>query len=289
MITGTLADIRRFYAAEIECAANIRTPGLVDAFAEIPREQFLGPGPWRIGTSDPRRPTSVVYRETPDADPRRVYHNVAIALDATRNLNNGHPSSLAMWLDALRLAPGESLLHIGCGVGYYTAIAASTVGSAGRVTAIEMDETLAGRARENLEPYAQVRVVAGDGAIHHEPNAYDAILVNAGFTHPLSDWLESLAPSGRLLLPITAAMPRSEIGVGAMTLITRAGEVWRAEVVSPVAIFNSPTARDEHREGAIRRALASGAWPLLKTLRLDPHEPEANCVVHGATTCLSAA
>jgi len=34
------------------------------------------------------------------------------------------PAALARWLDTLDLAPGERLLHVGCGVGYYTAIGA---------------------------------------------------------------------------------------------------------------------------------------------------------------------
>ena len=172
-----------------------------------------------------RRPTSVVYRYMPDADPRRVYHNVAIALDAARNLNNGHPSSLAMWLDALRLAPGESLLHIGCGVGYYTAIAALTVGSAGRVTAIEMDETLAGRARENRKP---VRAGPSRRRRRRNPSRAERCTTRswrtpASRTRCRTGW-SPLAPGGRLaVLPITAAMPRREIGVGAMTLITPRG------------------------------------------------------------------
>ena len=39
---------RRFFAEEVECASNIRTPALVDALAQVPRERFLRPGPWHI-------------------------------------------------------------------------------------------------------------------------------------------------------------------------------------------------------------------------------------------------
>jgi protein-L-isoaspartate O-methyltransferase len=41
----TLEDCRAFYAQEIRFSANLTTPGLVEAFARIPREKFLGPAP----------------------------------------------------------------------------------------------------------------------------------------------------------------------------------------------------------------------------------------------------
>ena len=44
---------RRFYAEEIEMLADIRTPGLVEALATVPRELYLPPGPWPSGA----RPT----------------------------------------------------------------------------------------------------------------------------------------------------------------------------------------------------------------------------------------
>jgi len=50
-----LADIRRRYAEDIRALANIRSDALISAFAKVPREHFLGPGPWQIltpGTDD---------------------------------------------------------------------------------------------------------------------------------------------------------------------------------------------------------------------------------------------
>jgi len=43
-----LFEIRQFFAEEIRAVANIRTDALANAFAKIPREDFLGPGPWQI-------------------------------------------------------------------------------------------------------------------------------------------------------------------------------------------------------------------------------------------------
>jgi protein-L-isoaspartate O-methyltransferase len=46
----TLEDYRRFYAEEIGYAANVQSPALLGAFERVPRENFLGPGPWRIAS-----------------------------------------------------------------------------------------------------------------------------------------------------------------------------------------------------------------------------------------------
>jgi protein-L-isoaspartate(D-aspartate) O-methyltransferase len=77
------------------------------------------------------------YTSTPDADPAHLYHDVVVAIDAPRQLNNGQPSFLAFCLDSLDLKAGERVVHIGCGVGYYTAIIAEVIGPKGHVLAQE--------------------------------------------------------------------------------------------------------------------------------------------------------
>src|SRR5919198_1100825 len=118
-----LEEIRRYYAEEIRAVANIQTEALVKAFATVPREHFLGPGPWQIANPDSWVAMTGAgakgqgnYRTTPDDDPKHLYHNVLIAIDAERMLNNGQPSGLAMWIDALELRAGDHVVHVGCGV-----------------------------------------------------------------------------------------------------------------------------------------------------------------------------
>src|SRR5262245_12598979 len=157
---------------------HLRSGALVEAFATVAREHFLGPGPWQIL----RPPAIGEYATTPDADPVHLYKNVVVAIDPARWLNNGHPSSLAQWFDMLDLRPGERVLHIGCGVGYSTAVLAEVVGAAGQVTGVEIDAELAARARANLAYLPQASVLHGDGAAL-DAGPCDAIFVNAGATH----------------------------------------------------------------------------------------------------------
>jgi protein-L-isoaspartate(D-aspartate) O-methyltransferase len=211
---------------------------------------------------------------------------VLVAIDASRELNNGHPGTLAACLDVLDLCAGETFLHVGCGVGYYTALAATIVGSTGQVIGVEIDGQLAARAKGNLSAFAQVTVLPGDGTAC-EARPCDAILVNAGFTHPVPTWLDSLKNRGRLLLPITAAIPGSPISAGWMLLVTRHASGFRAQSVMPMAIFASPAGREDSLNGVIRQAFGTGSWVRVKTVRRDAHVKTDACCVHGEQVCLS--
>jgi protein-L-isoaspartate O-methyltransferase len=122
-----LKIIRRAYAKQVTAAAGVGDPQVEAAFAAVAREDFLGPGPWHIVR------WGGGYRATPDADPIYLYTDDVIGILPKRNLNNGQPSLDAALIAAAAPQPGEHVLHIGAGVGYYTAILAELVGVAGRV------------------------------------------------------------------------------------------------------------------------------------------------------------
>jgi protein-L-isoaspartate(D-aspartate) O-methyltransferase len=235
-----LAAQRRFFAEEVQMIANLRSVALVEALATVARERFLPQGPWTI-----RSETDVVAgpRMTSDADPRHVYHNIGIAIDPARLLFNGVPGLLSMAIDALGLQPGARVMHLGTGTGYYTALMAHCVGSGGRVLGLEVDATLASRAAANLASMPWVEVRHGDGSASLE-ESFDAMLINAGVTHPLDAWLDGLAPAGRIVLPLTATMgSMGNIGKGLMLLLTRTADanVFDVRVLSFVAIAFDPS------------------------------------------------
>jgi protein-L-isoaspartate(D-aspartate) O-methyltransferase len=147
---------RQYYAEELRAVADLQSESLVRAFAKVPREHFLGAGPWRVFS-----PGSETDWSTRDGDPRHLYHNLLVVIDAQRHLNNGYPSFLAFLIDKLRLQLGEHVVHIGCGTGYYTAIMADVVGFQGHVTAMEIDPGLAARAHSNLSCLPHVEVFGG--------------------------------------------------------------------------------------------------------------------------------
>lgn len=248
-----LTAARRRYAEELRYVAPVRSAAVVRAFAEVPRERFLGPGPWRI--LDLR---AAGYWLTPDADPAHLYHNVLVAIDAARNLNNGEPSLWAYPFDAIEPRAGERALHIGAGIGYYSAILAELVGAAGHLTAIEVAPTLAERARANLAAWPQAGLLAGDG-IAHRGAPVDLIVVNAGVTHPQRHWLDLLRPGGRLLLPLT-----TDGGNGGYLLVERCRDLYTARFVTTVGMFAATSGRDRNAAqrlaAAFRRTRYDGAW-----------------------------
>lgn len=280
----TLDDYRRVYAEKIAAAAGLTTPGLKEAFAAVPREAFLPPGPWLV-VGEGQKP-----QQTSDADPRHVYENVSVAIDPARQLFNGAPAFLARLIDLLALRPGGRVLHVGAGTGYYSAIMAHVVGSSGSVAAVEVDEPLAAVARANLAALPSVHVECGDGSRIHGP--FDAVLVNAGVTHPQETWLDALAPAGRMILPLTVNMPgMGTLGKGVIVVIGRSedGSVFTADVTSFVAIYSAIGLRDESIETGLGQALRRTSFPNLTRLRRDRHEPSPDCWLHADRFCLSMA
>jgi protein-L-isoaspartate(D-aspartate) O-methyltransferase len=255
------AAMRRWYAEDLRLRAPVsRNAAIVDAFAAVPRERFLGPPPWRV-LSD-RRPDHAFV--TPDGDPGWIYHDVLVTIDEARRLNNGAPSLWAACFDQLDLRRGQRVLQVGTGTGYYAAVLAEIVGPDGRVVAVEYDEELAARARTGLAPWANVEAVHGDGCTH-DPGEVDAVIVCAGATHPAPLWLDRLAPGGQLLMPLTTSnrwgfllrvtrCRDPDAGLIVLPEARRAGR-FDATSIGPVGIYPCVGGRDEAAEVRLDAAL----------------------------------
>jgi len=276
----------------------LRSKLLVRAFAETPREHYLGPPPWKLLTTKG-------YRVLRKSHPRSLYDDVLVGILPERLLNNGQPSGLAMWFDALNLKRNERVVHIGCGTGYYTAILANVVGTGGHVRAFEIDAELAPRAAHNLAHLRQVEVVHGDGSAL-DPGPADAIFVNAGANFPAPIWLDALPINGRLMFPLittsTIAHPtvnpwRSRpyppvysFGMGGlMILITRETSHLSVRAVSSVGIFPCIGAIERDADKLAASSLARTDYDSLSSLRRDTHQQEDSCWLHGNGFCFSTA
>lgn len=275
---------RQAYAEELRKLRGLRSERLVRAFATVPRDHYLGPGPWRVLVPGTR---VTGYRDTASDDPRHLNHNILVAIDESRLLNNGEPAGLAFWFDALDLREGERAVHLGCGVGYYSAILAEVVGPSGRLLAIDVDPDLAARARENLARYRHVQTLHGDGG-DLAPDSADAIFVNAGATHPLPVWLDALADGGRLIFPLTVSNDASVIGFGQMLRVERRGRNdLEAHFLSPVGIYPCSGARSAEANERLRGAFSCGGEAEVARLREDAHAADDDCWLHADEFCLS--
>ena len=273
-----IEDFRRIYAQVVTAMAEVTEPRITEAFARVPREHYLGGGPWDFLQGDG-------YVRIESNDPACLYQNFLVAIDAERGLNNGEPIFLARMIDLLAPQPGEHVVHIGTGTGYYTAILAELVGAHGRVTAFEVDPELAARSRENLAHYRQVEVLS-DSGVGLAASGIDGIYVNAGATHPLAAWLEALAPSGRLVLPLTTSSEENG-GRGLVAKIRAEPPHYAARLVCRVGIFHCLGAREAAAEELLSEALEDPRRKEVRSLRREPHAVEETCWLHGDGYCFS--
>jgi len=182
---------RMFYASEIMRLAGVENARIENAFALTHRETFLPPPPWTVIS------TGIATQTHQVTD---IYSNVLVAIDRKRGINNGEPALHAAWIDAVNPQPGETVIHVGAGLGYYTAILSRLVEPGGHVEAFEYESDLAAHARQNLQGCSNVTVHAGSAFGRVLPNA-DVVYVNAGVIAPDVEWLRALNPGGRLIFP----------------------------------------------------------------------------------------
>jgi protein-L-isoaspartate(D-aspartate) O-methyltransferase len=108
------------------------------------------------------------------------------------------PRSLAKLLDALDVQPTETVLDLGCGLGYSSAVLARL---AGAVVAVEADEAMAADAQNTLsaEGVDNAAVLVGklqDGAAKHGP--YDVIILQGGVEVMPDALTQQLQEGGRI-------------------------------------------------------------------------------------------
>jgi protein-L-isoaspartate(D-aspartate) O-methyltransferase len=267
-----LAAVRRAYAKLIMAEVCVADARVEEAFATVRREDYLGPGPWPVL----RR---AGYVNTPDADPVYLYGDVLIGIIPKRRLNSGMPSFHALLISSAAVKNGEHVVHVGAGVGYYSAILQHLAGDTGEVTAIEFDPELAIRARQNLAKLSNVVVKEGDGCTVPF-DAADVIYVNAGATRPADQWLDKLKEDGRLILPLTAKKTLKGAGTaehGAVFQIVRKGSEFHARWISTVGIYPCAGGRDAASEAALDGALTAGGWKRVTRLYRTHELPEDQC------------
>lgn len=263
---------RKRYAERITAKLGAHRETLRAAFANVPRERFLGQGPWKVFANG-----DLIV--TPGDDPALLYDDVVIALNES-GVNNGQPALHAACLAALDLVRGETAVQVGAGTGYYTAILAEMVGSSGRVIAFEIDPALASRASGNLAPWPNIALEGRSGAEEPLP-CCDVLYVNAGATEPLPAWLDALKPGGRLLFPLTP-----ERGYGGMLLVRRTDAGYAAHFICGAKFIPCIGARDPNTARRLESVFARQKLELVRSLHLGS-PPDESCWFAGRGWWLS--
>ncbi|GAB3831343.1 methyltransferase, FxLD system [Kribbella italica] len=114
------------------------------------------------------------------------------------------PSIVALMLQQAGVEPGHRVLEIGSG-GYNAALLWELAKPDGEVTTIDIDPDVTDRASATLQSagYEQVKVVRTDGIEGWKPHApYDRIVVTVTANDIAPAWVEQLATSGRIVVPL---------------------------------------------------------------------------------------
>lgn len=133
-------------------------------------------------------------------------------LPLSHGQTNSQPTTVAAMLELLDVGPGMSVLDVGAGSGWTTALLAELVGPAGSVIGVERVPELADGARAALGsgewPNAEVRVAARGRLGAPEDAPFDRILVSAEAQQLPRALVEQLADGGVMVAPVAGVMTR---------------------------------------------------------------------------------
>ncbi len=175
-------DDRSFVGYRRKLIEEIREHGIDDLeilhlFDQVPRHLFVPQGVWP-----------------------RAYEDAPIPIGYSQTASQ--PSLQALYLSILKPTTDETVLEIGTGSGYLTALLART---ANRVYSVERVRELSARARVALDKLRlkNVAVMVGDGTIGWRKYApFDVIVVSAASPSIPKAFLDQLGEGGRMLIPV---------------------------------------------------------------------------------------
>jgi protein-L-isoaspartate(D-aspartate) O-methyltransferase len=175
-----LAELRQRMVATQLAQRGIRDVRVLAAMAQVPRHEFV----------------SSVFRD-------HAYDDTPLPIGESQTISQ--PYIVALMLELLRLDPADTVLEIGTGSGYQSALLAELCR---HVYSVERHPGLTAGAQSTLERlgYRNLTLVVADGTQglpEHAP--YDAIIVSAAAPDFPTTLFAQLKEAGRLVVPIGPA------------------------------------------------------------------------------------
>ncbi len=171
------AELRRQMLETQLARRGITDRNVLEAMAELPREEFVPP---------PQRSAAYEDRALPVGPGQTI----------------SQPYIVAYMTEKLEVSPGHRVLEVGGGTGYQAALL-SMLGA--RVVSVESDPELVRTAQERLARLhiQGVQFECGDGSLGFPRAApFDRIIVTAGAPRVPSALVEQLIEGGRLIVPV---------------------------------------------------------------------------------------
>jgi len=156
------------------------SPRVLAAFEKVPREEFVLPGHKIM-----------------------AYEDVALPYLCGQTISQ--PSTVMIMTEALEVRAGHTVLEIGTGTGYQSAILSQLVGKKGKIISLEIIPELVNAAQKNLQKSKinNVKVILSNGTNGYAKYApYDRIIVTAGAQDVLEILIDQLKVNGIMLIPV---------------------------------------------------------------------------------------
>lgn len=157
----------------------IKSKKLLEAFKEVPRENFILPEYYN-----------------------QAYADIPLPILSGQTISQ--PTTIMIMTQALEVEQKQKILEIGTGSGYQAAILSELVGKKGKVITTEIIPELVEFAKKNLKNYKNVQVIKAEheelGYEREKP--YDRIIATAACPEIPEKLIEQLKPRGILVAPV---------------------------------------------------------------------------------------
>ncbi len=212
-----IESLRATFIETLTTSGELRDQRLLAAFRDIPRGPFVP----HYFTQTPELSGWVLVEPPHPRWAEEVYSNKPLITQLngddtlTEMAREGHvvngvstssssmPSLMALMLEALDIHNGDNVLEIGTGTGYNAALLCHRVG-ADKVTSIDIDSGVVGRARERLATVGHLPYLATlDGTAGCADRApFDRVIATVAVPSVPPEWIAQTRVGGVILLPL---------------------------------------------------------------------------------------
>lgn len=164
---------------------TLKTPAIVNAFTKIDRKDFV-----------------------PETHRDQTYVDAPLPIGAEQTISQ--PSTVAFMLELLEPRAGQTILDVGSGSGWTTALLGHIAGAHGYVYGVEIIDELVSFGRGNLAKYKLQASIQKSGATLGLPERapFDRILVSAAADRFPDELFSQLANEGIMVLVIRDSVVR---------------------------------------------------------------------------------
>jgi len=141
-----------------------------------------------------------------DAEAKDIYEDYPLSIGEGQTISQ--PRTVAMMLEMLSPKEADSVLDIGSGSGWTTALLAYIVGNSGSVVGVERVKELVEFGSSNLNKYKfkNAKIVKAEDELGIPTKRFERILVSAAADELPFELIKQLKVDGKLVIPVKSSI-----------------------------------------------------------------------------------